>query len=87
MSVRLEIRVIPRASRNEVGGMRDGRLVVRVTAPPVDGAANEAVIEILAERLDIPKRSLRVVSGATSKSKTIEIEGLPSGTVLARLEL
>jgi len=71
--VRLDLRVMPRASRDEVGGLRDGRLVVRVTAPPVDRAANDAVVALLARTLDVPRRAIRVVIGETARSKTVEI--------------
>jgi uncharacterized protein (TIGR00251 family) len=69
----VDVRVTPRSSRSQVGDVREGRLAVRVTAPPVDHAANEAVVELLARVLGIPKRSIRVVSGQTSRSKTVEI--------------
>jgi uncharacterized protein len=71
--VRLDLRVMPRASRDEVGGLRDGRLVVRVTAPPVDRAANDAVVALLARTLDVSRRAIRVVIGETARSKTVEI--------------
>ena len=85
MTAHLDIRVIPRASKNELGGMRDGRLVVRVTAPPVDSAANEAVIALLAKLLAIPKGSLRLTAGQTARNKTIAIDGLSNEVVRHRL--
>lgn len=72
---RLDIRVMPRSSRAGVAGWRDGRLVVRVTAPPVDDAANAAVIAMLADVLAVPRRDLRIVTGAASRNKTIEVSG------------
>jgi uncharacterized protein (TIGR00251 family) len=51
-------------------------LKVRLTAPPVDGAANEALVALLAERLGIPKRAIQIVRGATSRQKTVEITGM-----------
>ena len=86
MSARLDIRVIPRSSRNAVDGVRDGRVVVRVTSPPVEGAANDAVIQTLAEALDLPRRSVRIVTGASGRNKTIEISGLDAAAVRARLD-
>ena len=77
MAVKIAIRVVPRSPRNKVDGVRDGRLLVRVTSPPVDDAANEAVIALLAERFGVPKRAIRIVSGATSRNKTVEIDGAP----------
>lgn len=86
MNVRLEIRVIPRASKNEIGGVRDGRPIVRVTAPPVDDAANEAVIALLAETLAVPKRFVRIVAGQTSRNKTVEVDGLTEEVLRQRLQ-
>ena len=73
---RLDIRVMPRSSRSGLVGVRDGRLVVRVTAAPVDDAANTAVIATLAEALALPRRDVRIVAGAASRNKTIEVRGL-----------
>jgi len=75
-SARLDIRVMPRSSRSGLDGVRDGRLVVRVTAAPVDDAANAAAIATLAEALALPRRDVRIVAGATSRNKTIEVDGL-----------
>ena len=86
-STRIDVKVIPRASRTAIDGVRDGRVVVRVTAPPVDSAANEAVIEVLAKALDLPRRSLRIVAGATSRNKTIEVASIDASHVAARLRL
>jgi uncharacterized protein (TIGR00251 family) len=74
--LRLLIRVIPRSPHNRLDGVRAGRLLVRVTAPPVDEAANEAVIDLLAEVLGTTRRAVRIISGATSRNKTIEVSGL-----------
>ena len=74
--MRVPIRVMPRSPRNGIGGMRDGRLIVRVTAPPVDDAANDAVVRLLADTFGVARASIRVVSGATGRNKTVEIAGL-----------
>ena len=75
--MRIIVRVIPRSSKNAIGWERESEtLKVRLTAPPVDGAANEALIALLAERLALPKRSISIVRGATSRQKTLEIVGL-----------
>lgn len=74
--VRFEVRVQPRASRTAILGAREGRLVVRVTAPPVDAAANQAVIELLARALGVPKRAVRIVSGDRGRNKIIEVDGV-----------
>jgi uncharacterized protein (TIGR00251 family) len=74
-TVRLQVRVQPRASRNEIVGLHDGALKVRLTAPPVDGAANEMLVAFLAEILGVPARNVAIVSGGSSRTKTIEIRG------------
>ena len=83
--VRLSVRIVPRASRDVVIGMRGGALLVRVTAAPVDGAANEALLRLLARRLHLGKGSFRIVTGKTSKLKVIEIAGLDEPELLRRL--
>jgi len=69
------VRVIPRASRDELAGMRDGRLLVRVTAPPLDGRANAAVCALLAKAAGVPKGAVRVVRGEASRDKRVRIDG------------
>jgi uncharacterized protein (TIGR00251 family) len=85
--VRVDLRVMPRSSKNTIDGVRDGRLVVRVTAPPVDDAANDAVIAVLAGALDLPKRAVRIVSGLTSRNKTVEIAGLDEASLSRRMKI
>lgn len=80
-SARLDIRVMPRSSRAGFGGLRDGRLVVRVTAPPVDDAANTAVVAAVAAALSRPRQDVRIVAGAASRNKTLEIRGLTDATL------
>jgi uncharacterized protein len=82
--VRIAVRVVPRSSRNAINREGTG-LKVHVTAPPVDGAANEALIALLAEHLKLPRRALHIVQGATSRQKMVEIEGLTSEEVAQRL--
>jgi uncharacterized protein len=65
--------------------MRGGALLVRLAAPPVDGAANDALIAFLAGVLDLPRRSIRVVSGEKSRDKRVAIEGMDESTALERL--
>ena len=71
----LDVRVQPRAKRNAVEA-RDGRLVVRVTAPPADGKANAAACALLAKALGVPKRDVKVHRGASSRDKVVSIEGM-----------
>lgn len=66
--------MIPRARRDEVGGERAGRLVVRTTAAPVDGRANDAVRRLVAAHLGVPVRTVVVVAGVRSRDKTLRIE-------------
>jgi uncharacterized protein (TIGR00251 family) len=76
MAVFLDVRVIPRASRPGLAGTRDGALLVRVSAPPVDGAANAELIQVLAKALDIPKRQVTIVAGERGRLKRVKVEGL-----------
>jgi uncharacterized protein (TIGR00251 family) len=85
LGVRLEIRVTPRASRNSIDGVRQERLVVKVTAPPVDSAANTAVIEILSKALDLPKSHVTVVAGDQSRLKSLALSGITADQVRQRL--
>ena len=80
----VDIQVVPRASRIAVGGMLGERLRVAVTAPPVDGAANAAVIDALAEAFGVPRRSVQIVRGETGRRKTVRITG-GSAVTLERL--
>ncbi len=73
--MRINVRVIPRSSKNAIA-WEEGALKVRLTAPPVDGAANEALLALLSERLGLPKRDIHIVHGATGRHKTIEITGM-----------
>ena len=84
--VRLSVRVQPRASRNEIIGFREGSLRVRLQAPPVDGAANEALVLVLADALGVPRRHVRLVSGLASRQKVVEIDAV-ARPALDRLRL
>lgn len=78
--MRMSVRVIPRSSKNSIT-WEEGVLKVRLTAPPVDGAANEALIALLAQRLGLPKRDISIVQGATGRHKTIEIIGMTAEAI------
>lgn len=71
----LDVRVIPRTARDELAGMRDGRLLVRVSAPPVDGRANAAVCALLAKATGVPRGAVSVVRGGSARDKRVRIEG------------
>jgi uncharacterized protein (TIGR00251 family) len=83
--VLLAIRVIPRARRTEIGGRRGGAILIRLAAPPVDGAANAALIAWLAERLDLPRRQITIARGTAARDKTVAVEGLPPAEIARRL--
>ncbi|MGH9411259.1 MAG: DUF167 domain-containing protein [Vicinamibacterales bacterium] len=80
-----DVRVIPRAPQTRVDGLRGGALLIRLSSPPVDGAANDALIAFLAEALQLPRRSVRIVSGSKSRDKRVAIDGVDRGAALARL--
>ena len=73
MARRIDVRVQPRAPRDEIVGRRNGRLVIRVTAPPVDDRANVAVCRLIAKQAGVPRSSVRVVSGGRSRDKVVEV--------------
>jgi uncharacterized protein (TIGR00251 family) len=74
--VTFAVRVVPRASRNEIVGVHGDALKVRLTAPPVEGRANEALVAFLAQRLGVRKSQVEIVAGATSRHKMIRVTGL-----------
>jgi uncharacterized protein (TIGR00251 family) len=74
--VTLSIRIQPRASKNEIVMREGGGLKIRLTATPVDGAANEALVKFLADILSIPKSHVEIVSGHTSREKIVRISGI-----------
>jgi len=77
--------VIPRAGRSGFAGLRDGALLVKLAAAPVDGAANDELISLLAKTLRIPKRDIALVGGERSRTKRIRIAGMDRDQVFARL--
>jgi uncharacterized protein len=78
---RLAVRVQPRAGRDEIAGYRGGVLLVRVTAPPVGGKANDAVRKLVAKRLGIAPGRVSVVRGASSRDKLMEIDGVDEAAI------
>jgi uncharacterized protein (TIGR00251 family) len=81
------VRVQPRASSTELAGRHADALKVRLRAPPVDGAANEALVRFLAERLDVPRSAVRIEVGTTGRSKVVAVEGISLETASRRLDL
>jgi uncharacterized protein (TIGR00251 family) len=82
---RLTVRLQPRAAKNEITGWQEGALRVRLTAPPVEGAANKALMDFLAEALGIRWADVELVAGEKSRTKTVEISGLDETELAARL--
>jgi uncharacterized protein (TIGR00251 family) len=78
-------RVIPRARRTEIAGRRGDAILVRLAAPPVDGAANDALVAFLSEMLGVPERRITIVRGATSRDKAVAIDGLTPAEIARRL--
>ena|SRR5437868_9017703 len=81
----IAVRVHPGAKRNAIGGLHAGALKVSITAPAIDGRANEALIAFLAEWLDIPRARITLIAGATNRSKTLRITGKSTAEVQAAL--
>jgi len=83
--IALRVRVIPRSRRTALAGLRGDSLVVKLTAPPVDGAANSALVDFLAEVLGVPVSAVKIVSGANSRDKTLVISRIDVASAAARL--
>jgi uncharacterized protein (TIGR00251 family) len=81
----LSVKLQPRAAKNEIGEAVGNELKVKVTAPPVDFAANEALLRLLSETLDCPRSAIQLVRGQTSRHKVISIHGLSADAISARL--
>ena len=75
------VRVVPRASRSGIAGIQDDALKLRITAPPVEGKANEECIRLLAETLGVKKGQVTIIAGHASRTKTVAVEGLKTDQV------
>jgi len=84
-SVIFRVRVVPRASRDRIAGLHDGAVRIRLTAPPVEGAANEALVAFLSSVLHVAKRDIELVSGQSARNKVVSVSGLSAEEVEARL--
>jgi len=82
----LAVRAQPRAGRTELAGVLGAELKVRIAAPPVDSAANEALVEFLAKTLQLPRRAVTLVRGATSRSKLLRLDGVAPAVAAERLQ-
>jgi uncharacterized protein len=85
--VRLRLRIQPRASRTEVAGLHGDAIRIRLAAPPVDGAANEALLKFLADKLSVPRSCVRLTAGKTSRSKVVTVTGIDVQHVTESLNL
>ncbi len=85
-AVLLKVRVQPRAASNELAGIFEGSLRVRVTAPPVEGAANEACRALLAKKLGVPVSRVEIVGGQKGKNKNIRVSGVSKERLLELLK-
>lgn len=83
--VLLAIKLQPRASANQIGEPLGSELRIKVTAPPVDAAANEALVRLLAETLDCPRNRVELVRGHTSRHKLVKVHGLSAEAVMSTL--
>jgi uncharacterized protein len=84
--MKLKVKLQPRASINEIIGFKEGMLWLRLTAPPVDNKANIALIEFLADELNIKKSEIQLVSGAKSRIKLIEINGITEPEIMSKIK-
>ena len=83
-TIRFAVRLSPRSATTRVDGVVDGALQVRVAAPAVEGAANTALVRLLADELGLAKRDVRIVAGAKTRQKLVVVEGVGSEAVIAR---
>jgi uncharacterized protein (TIGR00251 family) len=84
-TLRFEVHAKPRAKKSRIVGIRGDVVEVALAAPPVDGAANEELVRVLAEALGVPKRQVALVRGESSRSKLVEVSGLSASELVARL--
>lgn len=82
----IRVKVTPRSSKNQIAGKEKEFYRVKVTSAPVEGKANDALISLLAEELDVPKRDIEIVSGKTGRLKTVRVRGMSEGAVMRALE-
>jgi len=82
----LNLRIVPRASKNAIQGEHGDALKVRLCAPPVDGAANAALVEFLADAFSLPRARVQLLSGATSRNKRVLLAGLPASAIQSKIQ-
>jgi len=81
----VRVRVTPRAGRSSLTGVRDDVLLVRLAAPPVEGAANEALVELVSRTFGVPRRAVTIAAGERSRTKRVEILGAGADSLNTRL--
>ena len=85
-SAKLTVRVVPRSSRSEIVGEHDGALKIKLTSPPVDGAANAELIALIAKTLGVPRSDVVITSGESSKTKQLRITGVTASQIRSLLD-
>jgi uncharacterized protein len=80
------VRVVPRSSKSEIVGEHDGALKVKLASPPVDGAANDELVKLLAKGFGVPRSAVEIVSGHASKTKTVRVRGAAQDEIAAVLQ-
>ncbi len=83
--IRIEVKVQPRSSRNQIAGEQDGALKVKLTAPPVEGEANQALVDFLSHFLKLPRKNITLLRGETSRNKLIEIKAIAKEEFLLKI--
>jgi len=87
VSTTFSVRVLPRSSKEEVAGFSEGVVRIRLTAPPVENRANEALVKFLSRVLDVPRRQVEIVAGGSGRRKIVRVLGAARGEVFRRLGL
>jgi len=84
-AIQFSAAIQPRASKNEISGVMNGALKIRLTSPPVEGAANKACVKFIAKRLGVSVAKVEIVGGLTSKNKIIRVEGMDESVFLQKI--
>lgn len=85
--IALRVRAVPRASKNQIQGVHDGALKIRLTTPPVDGKANQALVKFLSKTLKVSKSQIQLAQGDTSRHKTFQITGISAADLQKKLHI
>lgn len=86
-AVTFAVKVIPRASKNQIAGVEGEAIKIRLRAPPVDGQANKALIEFLADALNLPRANIEIVTGQTSRHKIVRVRGATAKQIEAKIKM